>query len=108
MDRNLSRRVEVVFPVEQPDLKKRLIQEVLTITLADNVKTRELLSDGSYRRIVAPEGEVLVRSQERFLELARQRQAEGDAPARLDIPSVVPMVDIDSAPRKVRRGRDSS
>ena len=26
MDRNLSRRVEVVFPIEQPDLKQRLIQ----------------------------------------------------------------------------------
>ena len=108
MDRNLSRRVEVVFPVEQPDLKKRLIQEVLTLTLADNVKARELLSDGSYRRVTVPEGELAVRSQERFLELARQRQTESDSPTRLDIPSVVPMVDIQSAPRKVRRSRDSS
>ena len=32
MDRNLSRRVEVVFPVEQPELKNRLIQEILAIT----------------------------------------------------------------------------
>src|SRR5262249_33509874 len=29
MDRNISRRVEVVFPVEQPDLKERLINEIL-------------------------------------------------------------------------------
>ena len=29
MDRNLSRRVEVVFPIEPPDLKQRLIDEIL-------------------------------------------------------------------------------
>ncbi len=51
MDRNLSRRVEVVFPVEAPELKQRLIGEVLAITLQDNTKMRELLPDGSYRRI---------------------------------------------------------
>jgi polyphosphate kinase len=70
MDRNLSRRVEVVFPVEQPDLKQRLIDEILKTTLADNVKARELLPDGSYRRVVPAEGEPRVRSQQRFLELA--------------------------------------
>ena len=43
MDRNLSRRVEVVFPIEVPDLKQRLIDEILAISLADNVKARELL-----------------------------------------------------------------
>jgi len=56
MDRNLSRRVEVVFPVEQPDLKQRLIKEILATTLADNVKARELLPDGSYRRVVRRRG----------------------------------------------------
>ena len=49
MDRNLSRRVEVVFPIEQPDLKQRVI-DILKITLADNVKARELLA----RRDVPP------------------------------------------------------
>jgi polyphosphate kinase len=72
MDRNLSRRVEVVFPVEPPELKNRLIREVLATSLADNVKARELLPDGSYRRVVAEAGQPAVRSQERFLELAAQ------------------------------------
>jgi polyphosphate kinase len=71
MDRNLSRRVEVVWPVEQADLKNRLINEVLATTLADNVKSRELLPDGSYRPVAPKDGEPLVRSQERFLELAK-------------------------------------
>ncbi|HKB36708.1 MAG TPA: polyphosphate kinase 1 [Gemmataceae bacterium] len=73
MDRNLSRRVEVVWPIEQPDLKQRLI-DILNTALADNVKARELLPDGSYRR-VAPTGgpeQPRIRSQERFLELAVQ------------------------------------
>jgi len=70
MDRNLSRRVEVIFPIEQPDLKARLIDEILKTTLADNVKARELLPDGTYRRVVPAAGEPVVWSQHRFLELA--------------------------------------
>ena len=75
MDRNLSRRVEVVFPIELPDLKKRVIDEILAVSLADNVKARELLSDGSYRRIVPAVDQPRIRSQERFLELAAQHSA---------------------------------
>jgi polyphosphate kinase len=88
MDRNLSRRVEVVFPIEQADLKERLIKEILATCLADNVKARELLADGSFRRVVAADGQPPMRSQERFLELAQQNAArrlvetpEGPAPA---------------------------
>jgi polyphosphate kinase len=72
MDRNLSRRVEVVFPIEQPGLKQRLIREILATSMADNVKARELLPDGSYQRVVPPDGQPRVRSQERFLEMAAQ------------------------------------
>ncbi len=69
MDRNLNRRVEVVFPVEQPDLKRRLIDEILAVSLADNVKARRLLPDGGHERVQA-DGKPRCRSQERFLELA--------------------------------------
>jgi polyphosphate kinase len=75
MDRNLSRRVEVVWPIEQPDLKQRLIQEILATSLADNAKARELLPDGSYRRLQPAAGQPRVRSQERFLEIAAQNTA---------------------------------
>jgi polyphosphate kinase len=70
MDRNLSRRVEVVFPIETPELKNRLINEILAISLSDNVKSRELLADGSYRRVTRDPDQPALRSQERFLELA--------------------------------------
>jgi polyphosphate kinase len=75
MDRNLSRRVEVVFPIEAPELKKRLIEEILAVSLADNTKARELLPDGSYRRVQPGPDQPRVRSQERFLELASQHTA---------------------------------
>ena len=84
MDRNLSRRVEVVFPIEQPELKQRLIDEILAMSLADNVKARELLPDGTYRRVDRRTAS-RCRSQERFLELARlnaaRREPVLEAPA---------------------------
>jgi polyphosphate kinase len=83
MDRNLSRRVEVAWPVEQPDLKHRLIHEILATSLADNTKACELLSDGNYRRLEPGPGQPRVRSQERFLEIAAQNTARrlNEAPA---------------------------
>ena len=60
---------------QQPDLKQRLIDEILEITLADNLKARELLPDGSYRRVTPAPGDPLVRSQERFLKTAAANAA---------------------------------
>ncbi len=93
MDRNLSRRVEVVFPVEVPELKRRLIDEILAVSLADNVKARELMSDGTYRRVTPAEGQPRLRSQERFLELAAQaaQRVPAPVPAPGDPRAVQPM-----------------
>ncbi|MCI0700940.1 MAG: polyphosphate kinase 1 [Planctomycetia bacterium] len=74
MDRNLSRRVEVVFPIEQAELKQRVI-DILRTTLAENIKARELLPDGRYMRVKPAEGQPVVRSQQRFLELASEPPA---------------------------------
>jgi polyphosphate kinase len=102
MDRNLSRRVEVVFPMDPPELKQRLINEILAVTLADNTKARELLPDGSYRRVAVEPGKPLVRSQERFLELAAQnaRRRLNEVP-----PGPVPYVEAPAMPasRRVRK-----
>ena len=67
MPRNFDRRVEVVVPVNDPAIKRYLIDEVLNIYLRDNVKARRLLSDGRYERIQAREGEEQVNSQEYFI-----------------------------------------
>ncbi|MCL2188899.1 MAG: polyphosphate kinase 1 [Defluviitaleaceae bacterium] len=49
MPRNLDRRVEVLFPIEDPILQDELITQ-MEISLADNVKRRELQPDGTYRK----------------------------------------------------------
>ncbi len=51
MPRNLDRRVEILFPVQDPKLIRHLRDQVLAIYLADNVKARQMLSDGTYRRL---------------------------------------------------------
>jgi polyphosphate kinase len=70
MPRNFIRRVEVAFPIEDPALRDRIVDEILAIQLADNVKARVLLSDGRYER--PPQGPTPLRSQERFMALARR------------------------------------
>jgi polyphosphate kinase len=51
MPRNLYERVEVLVPLRDPMLRERVRQEILEAYLADNLKTRILNRDGSYRRI---------------------------------------------------------
>jgi polyphosphate kinase len=54
MPRNLYERVEVLFPLRDPQLKERICEEILPAYLADNRKARLLGSDGNYIR--APRG----------------------------------------------------
>ena len=70
MPRNLFRRIEVVFPIEDGNLRERVIGEILAVTLADNVKARFLHSDGSYHRAKPLPGEKKRRSQAVFIALA--------------------------------------
>jgi polyphosphate kinase len=50
MPRNLNRRVEILFPVEQPKLVRRIRDELLDVYLADNVNAYKMQSDCSYLR----------------------------------------------------------
>jgi len=49
MRRNLSHRVEIIFPVENPKLVRRL-KEILDVYLSDQAQARFLQPDGSYTR----------------------------------------------------------
>jgi polyphosphate kinase len=49
MTRNLDRRVEVITPIEDPDISKDL-QEILGIMLSDNRQAWDMQSDGSYKQ----------------------------------------------------------
>jgi polyphosphate kinase len=50
MNRNLDRRVEVLFPLLDERLKERVRREVLDPAMNDNVKMRWLQPDGTYLR----------------------------------------------------------
>lgn len=68
MPRNLFERCEVVFPVTQPDLLKRLRNEILAAYLADNTKARLLQPDGEYVR--APQAGAAFSSQDYLMRIA--------------------------------------
>jgi polyphosphate kinase len=51
MTRNIDRRVEVLFPIEDPRLIKIVSDDILKAYLMDNVKARVLLPDGAYERV---------------------------------------------------------
>jgi len=68
MPRNLDRRVEVLAPVENAELKQYLKDEFLTAYLRDNVKARELLADGTYKRVLPASDEEAFNSQLEFQE----------------------------------------
>lgn len=50
MSRNLDRRVEIMFPVEDAKLKKE-VKHILDVQLEDNVKAQLMQPDGSYERV---------------------------------------------------------
>ncbi len=50
MPRNLNRRVEVLFPLKDAGLIRRVRDRILTAYLADTAKARRMQPDGSYSR----------------------------------------------------------
>jgi polyphosphate kinase len=107
MPRNFFRRIEVMFPVEDPRLKARITEELLQVVLNDTIKARKLEADGSYSRLKPPEGQTGVRSQVIFQTLARESAREaGDTGFRF-----VPILGSRGAPpsdeASVSNGRSS-
>jgi polyphosphate kinase len=65
MDRNLNHRVELLFPVENKRLLKRLRDDILATYLADNRNARHMQADGAF--VWDQSGESGVNSQVKFL-----------------------------------------
>lgn len=70
MPRNLDRRVEIMFPVENEKLMEQ-IRHVMRTQLSDNTKAHILQSNGKYEK-VDKRGKKLVNSQEQFCQEARK------------------------------------
>jgi polyphosphate kinase len=69
MTRNLSRRVEAITPIDDPNIAKEL-QEILGIMLADNRQAWELQTDGSYIQRYPSDNGPEQSSQKIFMEMA--------------------------------------
>ena len=72
MPRNFKKRAEILYPIEDTELKTRIIDEILMTYLNDNVKARSMQPDGSYVRVKAKEGGKLTRSQSALIAIARE------------------------------------
>ncbi|MBR5288786.1 MAG: polyphosphate kinase 1 [Clostridia bacterium] len=79
MTRNTLRRVEVAAPVYDEALRLRLF-DMLMLQTRDNVQARRMMGDGTYVRVMAPEGEAELSTQEHFFQ-----QAYDAAAARKDV-----------------------
>jgi polyphosphate kinase len=67
MERNLDRRIEVLFPIEDEPLKRYVRDTVLEVDMQDNTQARLLQSDGSYLRLT-PTGTDRISAQQYFLD----------------------------------------
>jgi polyphosphate kinase len=74
MTRNLDKRIELMFPLEQ-EQQKRQAKAALDAMFRDNVKARRLGSDGTYKRVRRAKGEPPFRVQQ-FLQDEAKRAAD--------------------------------
>lgn len=68
MQRNLDRRVETLFPLEDPYIKHYVINTILPTYLKDNVKAHMLRADGFYKKLTPEPGQVSFNAQEYLME----------------------------------------
>jgi polyphosphate kinase len=78
MPRNLNRRVEILFPVRDAGIRRRLCDEVLRTYLNDSLKTRVLHPDASWEHVAPAEDQPRLNAQEWFVERAREAALHGD------------------------------
>ncbi len=95
MPRNLDRRVEIVFPVEDENIKKELMH-ILELEFKDNVKAHLLQENGIYEK-PDKRGKVLVNSQVELVKEAQEKLAQKQeikGKSRIFIPAE-PMADLE-------------
>jgi polyphosphate kinase len=71
MARNFYRRIEVIFPIEQEDLRKRILDEILEPCLRDSKFAKQLRSNGSYRAVPSARQEEPFSCQQYFIKQAK-------------------------------------
>jgi polyphosphate kinase len=87
MGRNLDRRVELMFPVEDPPLAEGIRIEVLDTALSDTMRARLLQPDGSYVRVAPMNGLEPMESQQATI-ASRTRHTKSDKSVqRMTVPT---------------------
>ena len=71
MTRNLEKRIELMIPIEEPALKRRLVR-ILDAYFQDNTQSSRLMPDGSSLRLVRAKGQKAFRVQDHFYQQARK------------------------------------
>lgn len=84
MPRNLDRRVELVFPVEEERLRERILRGI-SLLLQDNENAREMRPDCTYAK-VDHRGKASVNCQKEFAKFAHQYAVENRVGQNLSIP----------------------
>ena len=75
MPRNFDRRVEVMLPIDDEKIARRIVDEILTTELLDDTKAAVLTPLGRYVRVPRSQKSPL-RAQARFIALAKQRRMQ--------------------------------
>ena len=108
MPRNFRRRVEIMFPILDEKIKKRIFEEILQVMAEDNVKTWCLSPDGRYKRVPQKKSRP-VRSQRVFVEQARLRSREKGGLLPTDLhPSTAPASPIEKLRRRPRKSKSKN
>jgi polyphosphate kinase len=76
MQRNLDRRVELLFPIEDTSIKDHIIHNILELYLKDNVKARIMNKDGKYSYVRPEEKSKRINSQIALLPRKFQKAAK--------------------------------
>ncbi|HEY3119789.1 MAG TPA: polyphosphate kinase 1 [Vicinamibacteria bacterium] len=84
MPRNLDGRIELLFPVEDPAARQKVL-EALDAMFLDNVKARRLMPDGTYRRKKVGKNEEPFRVQVHLYQEARKSLERARAAARVTL-----------------------
>lgn len=88
MPRNLNDRVELMVPVEDPDLRARL-KKMLDAELADNQKAHVMQSDGTWTKTIASENRICAQSW--FQHIAEERDREDQMTLKQRMEPYVPV-----------------
>lgn len=88
MPRNLNDRVELMVPVEDPNLRARL-KKMLDAELADNQKAHVMQSDGTWTKTIASENRICAQSW--FQHIAEERDREDQMTLKQRMEPYVPV-----------------